>query len=73
MTSRTPGKSRSDSSCHVALFRHTHRVASRYWSPNYIQYSAHTQRARDGLFNLIRDVPATRGYQPGVILADWRQ
>ena len=45
-------------------------AAERYWSPNYIQHSAHIEPGRDGLFNLIKSVPATLKYEPGVILAD---
>jgi predicted SnoaL-like aldol condensation-catalyzing enzyme len=45
-------------------------AASRYWSPNYIQHSAHIASGREGLFNLIRTLPATLKYEPGVILAD---
>src|SRR5512132_4072306 len=32
-------------------------AAERYWSPNYIQHSAHIEPGRDGLFNLIRNAP----------------
>ena len=32
-------------------------AAEKYWSPNYIQHSAHIEPGRDGLFNLIRDTP----------------
>ena len=45
-------------------------AAERYWSPNYIQHSAHIEPGRDGLFNLIKSVPATLKYEPGVIVAD---
>src|SRR5258707_3790181 len=47
-----------------------YKAAERYWSPNYIQHSAHIPPGREGLFNLIRGVPATLRYEPGVILAD---
>jgi hypothetical protein len=47
-----------------------YEAAMRFWSPNYIQHSAHIQPGRDGLFNLIKIVPATLRYEPGVILAD---
>src|ERR1700716_1621699 len=30
-----------------------HTAAERFWSPNYIQHSAHIELGRDGLFNLI--------------------
>jgi predicted SnoaL-like aldol condensation-catalyzing enzyme len=45
-------------------------AAERYWSPSYIQHSAHIPPGREGLFNLIRGLPATLRYEPGVILAD---
>jgi predicted SnoaL-like aldol condensation-catalyzing enzyme len=45
-------------------------AAERYWSSNYIQHSAHIQPGRDGLFNLIRNMPATLKYEPGTIVAE---
>jgi len=45
-------------------------AAERYWSPNYIQHSAHIPPGRDGLFNLIKSIPPTLKYEPGVIVAD---
>ena len=45
-------------------------VAEKYWSPNYIQHSAHIEPGREGLFNLIRSLPPTLRYEPGVILAE---
>src|SRR6266853_4358696 len=47
-----------------------YEAAERYWSPNYIQHSAHISPGREGLFNLIRSLPATLQYEHGVILAD---
>jgi len=44
--------------------------AERYWSPNYIQHSAHIKPGREGLFNLIKSLPPTLRYTPGVILAE---
>jgi predicted SnoaL-like aldol condensation-catalyzing enzyme len=32
-------------------------AAERFWSPNYIQHSAHIPPGRDGLFNLIKSNP----------------
>ena len=32
-------------------------AAERFWSPNYIQHSAHIAPGREGLFNLVRSVP----------------
>jgi len=45
-------------------------AAERYWSPRYIQHSAHIPPGRDGLFNLIRNAPATLKYEPGRIVAE---
>jgi len=45
-------------------------VAERFWSPNYIQHSAHIAPGRDGLFNLIKAAPPSLKYEPGVILAE---
>src|SRR5467141_2526757 len=45
-------------------------AAEKYWSPNYIQHSAHIEPGRDGLFNLIRSIPPTLRYEPGVIVAE---
>lgn len=45
-------------------------AAERFWSPGYIQHSAHIEPGRDGLFNLIKALPPTLRYEPGVIVAD---
>ena len=45
-------------------------AAERYWSPNYIQHSAHIEPGRDGLFNLIKSIPPTLKYESGTIMAE---
>jgi predicted SnoaL-like aldol condensation-catalyzing enzyme len=45
-------------------------AAERYWSPNYIQHSAHIEPGRDGLFKLIKSIPPTLKYEPGTIVAE---
>ena len=45
-------------------------AAERYWSPNYIQHSAHIEPGREGLFNLIKSIPPTLRYEPGLIVAE---
>jgi predicted SnoaL-like aldol condensation-catalyzing enzyme len=45
-------------------------AAERYWSPNYIQHSAHIEPGREGLFNLVKSSPPTLKYEPGTIVAD---
>jgi predicted SnoaL-like aldol condensation-catalyzing enzyme len=44
-------------------------AAERYWSPKYIQHSAHIEPGREGLFNLIKSLPPTLKYEPGTIVA----
>ena len=44
-------------------------AAERYWSPNYIQHSAHIEPGREGLFRLIKSIPPTLKYGPGLIVA----
>ena len=45
-------------------------AASRFWSEDYIQHSAHIAPGRDGLFNLIRSAPDTLRYEHQLILAE---
>jgi predicted SnoaL-like aldol condensation-catalyzing enzyme len=47
-----------------------YKAAERYWSPNYIQHSAHIPPGREGLFDLIRSIPPTLRYEAGVMLAE---
>ena len=45
-------------------------AAERYWSPNYIQHSAHIEPGREALFKLIKSIPPTLKYEPGTIVAE---
>jgi predicted SnoaL-like aldol condensation-catalyzing enzyme len=45
-------------------------AAQRFWSPNYIQHSAHISPGREGLFNLVKSLPSTLKYEPGPIVVD---
>src|SRR6266481_284878 len=45
-------------------------AAERYWSPEYIQHSAHIEPGREGLFKLIKSLPLTLRYESGTIVAD---
>jgi predicted SnoaL-like aldol condensation-catalyzing enzyme len=45
-------------------------AAEKYWSPNYIQHSAHIEPGRDGLFNLVRSSPPTLRYEHQLIVAE---
>ena len=43
--------------------------AERFWSPRYIQHSAHIAPGRDGLFDLIKSLPATLRYENHIAAA----
>jgi predicted SnoaL-like aldol condensation-catalyzing enzyme len=45
-------------------------AAERYWSPDYIQHSAHIGPGREGLFDLIKSLPPTLKYEHGTIVAE---
>ena len=42
----------------------------RYWSPDYIQHSAHIPPGRDGLRGLIAQCPPDMKYESGLIMAE---
>lgn len=50
--------------------RRDYEAAKTFWSPNYIQHSAHIEPGREGLFNLIKSLPATLKYEAGTIVAE---
>ena len=50
--------------------KHDYEAASRFWSDKYIQHSAHIEPGREGLFRLIRSLPDSLRYEPGLILAE---
>jgi len=43
--------------------------AERFWSPRYIQHSAHIPPGRDGLFGLVKSLPVTLRYENHVAAA----
>jgi len=45
-------------------------AAERFWSPKYIQHSAHIAPGREGLFELIKGTPPTLKYEAGTIVAE---
>jgi predicted SnoaL-like aldol condensation-catalyzing enzyme len=45
-------------------------AAEKFWSPRYIQHSAHIEPGRAGLFNLVKTLPPALRYEPGTIVAD---
>ena len=45
-------------------------AAEKFWSPHYLQHSAHIAPGRAGLFDLIKSLPPTLKYEPGTIVAE---
>ncbi|MDT7791078.1 MAG: hypothetical protein QOD59_514 [Mycobacterium sp.] len=45
-------------------------AAQRFWSPDYIQHSAHVPPGRDGLVNLVKASPPDRRYENALTVAD---
>jgi predicted SnoaL-like aldol condensation-catalyzing enzyme len=45
-------------------------AAERFWSPTYIQHSAHIAPGREGLFALVRSSPETLRYENQLIVAE---
>jgi predicted SnoaL-like aldol condensation-catalyzing enzyme len=50
--------------------RRDYEAAERFWSERYIQHSAHIAPGREGLFSLIRALPATLRYENQQIVAE---
>jgi predicted SnoaL-like aldol condensation-catalyzing enzyme len=50
--------------------RRDYAAARKFWSPDYLQHSAHIAPGREGLFELIAALPDTLRYEPGVMLAE---
>jgi predicted SnoaL-like aldol condensation-catalyzing enzyme len=50
--------------------RRDYAAAEKFWSPHYVQHSAHIAPGREGLFNLVNSLPVTLKYEPGMIVAE---
>jgi predicted SnoaL-like aldol condensation-catalyzing enzyme len=50
--------------------KRNYAAAEEFWSPNYIQHSAHIAPGREGLFSLVKSAPPTMKYEHGTIVAD---
>jgi predicted SnoaL-like aldol condensation-catalyzing enzyme len=50
--------------------RRDYKAAERFWSPTYIQHSAHIAPGREGLFELVKAAPPTLKYEPGLVVAE---
>jgi len=47
-----------------------YEAAEQFWSPKYIQHSAHIPQGREGLFNLVKALPLEMKYESGEIIAE---
>jgi predicted SnoaL-like aldol condensation-catalyzing enzyme len=45
-------------------------ASERFWSPGYVQHSAYIAPSRDGLFNLIKSLPASLRYESHLVFAE---
>ena len=50
--------------------RRDYAAAQRFWSPGYIQHSAHIEPGREGLFDLVKASPPDMRYENGLIVAN---
>lgn len=50
--------------------RRDYEAAERFWSPDYIQHSAHIPPGRQGLFDLIRQMPDSFRHEAHLILGE---
>jgi predicted SnoaL-like aldol condensation-catalyzing enzyme len=54
-----------------ALFnRRDYAAAERFWSPDYIQHSAYIPSGREGLFDLVKSLPAGLKHECELIMAE---
>src|SRR5580698_3856395 len=50
--------------------KRNYAAAERFWSPRYIQHSAHIAPGREALFELVKASPPTLRYEPGLVVAE---
>jgi predicted SnoaL-like aldol condensation-catalyzing enzyme len=54
----------------ILFNKRDYAAAERFWSPNYIQHSAHIEPGRDGLFELVKASPPDMRYENALIVAN---
>jgi predicted SnoaL-like aldol condensation-catalyzing enzyme len=72
MSKSTPAKNKAIvlEAFETLFNKRDYAAAERFWSPNYIQHSAHIAPGRDGLFELIKSTPDTLKYEHDMIVAE---
>jgi len=69
-TAQEENKARLLEGFDVLFNQRNYEAAVHYWSPNYIQHSAHISPGREGLFNLVKGLPPEMKYENGTIIAE---
>jgi predicted SnoaL-like aldol condensation-catalyzing enzyme len=69
-TSLEKNKARVLEAFETLFNKRDYAAAEGFWSPNYSQHSAHIAPGREGLFNLVKGLPETLSYEPGVMVAE---
>ena len=72
MSKTTPGQNKAIvlEAFDTLFNKRDYAAAERFWSPKYIQHSAHIAPGREGLFALIRSAPDTLHYENQRIVAE---
>ena len=72
MPTTTPGQNKAIvlEAFDTLFNKHDVAAAERFWSPDYIQHSAHVPPGREGLFKLVGSVPDTMRYENQLIVAE---
>src|SRR5271163_646117 len=70
MTKATENKALVLEAFDTLFNKRDYRAAEKFWSPHYIQHSAHISPGREGLFNLIKGSPPSLKYENGLIIAE---
>ena len=69
-TTQEKNKARLLEGFNVLFNQRNYEAAERYWSPNYIQHSAHIPPGREGLFNLVKEQPIGSKWEHGIMMAE---
>ncbi|GHO50479.1 hypothetical protein KSX_86420 [Ktedonospora formicarum] len=70
MTKATDNKALVLEAFNTLFNKRDYKAAEKFWSPRYIQHSAHIAPGREGLFNLVRSNPAELHYENALIVAE---
>jgi predicted SnoaL-like aldol condensation-catalyzing enzyme len=70
MTTQERNKALALEAFETLFNKRNYAQAERYWSPDYIQHSAHIPAGREGLFDLARAIPPSAKYESGLVAAE---